>query len=148
MILDHPAFQPFEPILRSIHKKAFTTGIQVLDAKGKTILDIKDDHQLFAKFIRGCHKGYQKAQNKIADVVISLEEHINNNIVSIKSLRSENKMNPTIRELEMQIMTARNRILVLRRMYDAIVFTLFMQRKWIINRLGDYKRSGTKPHRF
>jgi hypothetical protein len=51
---------------------AFTAGLQALASIGRTIEAIKDDPSARSRFLRGCHRGYDRAQQRVGSLVIGL----------------------------------------------------------------------------
>src|SRR3989344_3010366 len=121
----HKDLDDFEPLVRSICKMAFSSGLRELENLGiKNVAELQQrGYRIQEKFTRCCHKGYDKAQRKIAEEIIKL-----------------NKLKKIIYVLD-------NRILVLRRIIDTIAFTLFQGKTWIGRRfrlLDEMKEIDTK----
>ncbi len=133
MILEHESLYPFESLIRSIHTTAFTTGQKYLENNKKTIEDLKKDSSLFKPFIKYCHKGYDKAQKIIAKEVISLYEFKEERLKDLRKAK-ERKKTEEVKNILNIISIVENRILALRRIVDAIVFTLFGYKPWVARR--------------
>lgn len=132
VILDHPELEPFEPLLRKIHTLAFTGGIDALASRGLTMKDIEHDESARKRFIRGCHYGYDRAQQQIASAVIGIENARRSLAAEIRQLRSsrdERIVGALAREHVLS-----NRQLVLRRLADALIFTIVGFNPWIAKR--------------
>ena len=74
--LDHPCLDPFGASLRSIVRTTFTGGLQALATLGVTMEAIKTDARARSRFLRGCHRGYDKAQQHIGSSVLELHRKI------------------------------------------------------------------------
>src|SRR5882672_9213025 len=74
--VDAPGLPPFKPTLQSIVKMAFTAGLQALASRGQKMEAIKTDRTALSVFLRGCHRGYDKAQQRIGLEVIGLQDQI------------------------------------------------------------------------
>lgn len=73
MYFEHPSLEKFEPFLRQVLDMAFTSGIRALESKDMRFSDLKDDETAKKVFIRGCHYGYDKAQQRIGAKVLALD---------------------------------------------------------------------------
>lgn len=67
MHLEHSKLEPFEPVLRSVLAAAFTTGLERLRSDGFRLNDIRDNERARNRFMRACHYGYDKAQQRIGE---------------------------------------------------------------------------------
>ncbi len=134
MLLEHETLPIFEPFIKEIHKIAFTTGQQYLQREGISNLDeLKSKPLVYKPFIRYCHKGYDRAQKIIAKEIIMLYELKKNNEESLKIARNSKKKNEVYSILRL-LNVINNRILVLRRIIDAMAFTLLQAKVWIARR--------------
>ena len=132
MYLSHPDLENFEPFLRDLLDTAFNTGGKYLKDNGITLDDIKlflKDKSQNKEFIKQCHKGYNWAQEKIGNKIISLQE-LKLSLVERKSTASQS----SISEIGTQILIIENRTLVLRRIIDSIGYTLLNRKQWIMRR--------------
>jgi hypothetical protein len=132
MILDLPGLDPFEPLLRKLHTFAFTGGIEALASRGLTMKDIERDQAAHGRFIRGCHQGYDRAQRGIAGALIEWEQARR----TADALLREHRRNRDARAAEalLQERVLRNRMLVLRRLADSLIFTMVGFNPWIVKR--------------
>ena len=131
--VDHPSLPPFEPIIRSIVRMAFTGGLQALASLGVTMEAVKTDPKARSRFLRGCHRGYDKAQQQIGAYLIEMEGRVDALEAESKALRASR--DPARRETELRIRVVRNRQLVLRRLADAILCAITHFDTWVIKRL-------------
>lgn len=133
MKLEHPALQPFESILIPLLDTAFTSGINALEAVGKKIEDIKKSESARRRFIRGCHYGYDKAQRRIATLVMDIENKISTSEQELKLLR--HNRDPSAMHVLGRLKVLKERELVLRRIVDAILITILRFEIWILRRV-------------
>jgi len=141
MILDLPGLDAFEPLLRKLHTFAFTGGIEALASRGLTLKDIERDQAAHGRFIRGCHQGYDRAQRGIAGALIEWEEARR----AAAALLSEHRRNRDARAADalLQERVLANRMLVLRRLADSLIFTMVGFNPWIVKRFMAQKH--TRP---
>ncbi len=132
---DYPGLPPFEPTLRSIIQIAFNGGIKAIQSKGYKFEDIQRSETAKKVFVRGCHYGYDKAQQRIGAAIISLEESIKGEEIAVKEIRRNRKGD--IKEVIERLKALKGRQLILRRIIDTIVYSIIMPDEWIIRRLGD-----------
>src|SRR5205814_1477155 len=132
MILDSHGLDDFEPLLRKLHTFAFTTGIETLAARGLTMKDIERDRAAHSRFIRGCHQGYDRAQRGIAKALIEWQQERR----TAAALVSEHRRNRDARVVDAlrQERVLANRMLVLRRLADSLIFTMVGFNPWIVKR--------------
>lgn len=133
--VDHPALEPFDSELRSIVRMAFTGGLQALASLGRPIDAIKVDERARSKFLRGCHRGYDKAQQRIGALVIELHNRIDAAQVGITELRRQRE-DARRKDVELQVIALGNRQLALRRIADAMLVAIVHSETWIIRRLS------------
>ena len=89
MILEHPKLEPFEPLLKTVMDVALAGGMQQLQSDGFNLGDIETNARARNRFIRGCHRGYDKAQVRIAAEVIGLQKQINSLENLVTELRAK-----------------------------------------------------------
>ncbi len=131
--LDHASLDPFEPQLRSVMRTAFSGGLQALGTLGVTVEAIKTDSKALSRFLRGCHRGYDKAQQYVGSLVIEIQREIAVREVELKEYR-RNK-DPKHAVVQDQITVLRNRQLTLRRIMDTILCLMTRLDTWILRRL-------------
>lgn len=131
--VDAPELPPFKPVLQSILRMAFTAGLQVLESRGQTMEAIKSDQAARSRFIRGCHRGYDKAQQRIGSEVIALQHQIENAEAEAKELRQ--RKDPGGKLVRNRIVVLRNRQLALRRIVDSLLHVITHPDTWILRRL-------------
>ena len=102
MKLGHPDLHTFEQSLRQLTEIAFNSGVKAIESRGFRLEDTKQDETAMRVFIRGCHYGYDKAQEQIGAAVIALEENIKVAKSQIKELRRSRTegVNEILRESE------------------------------------------------
>lgn len=133
MKLDHADLQPFEPILIPLLETAFTSGIKVLESVGKKVEDIKKSESALRRFIRGCHYGYDKAQRRIATLVMDIEDGISSAEQELKLLRLNRDSRAKLVLGRLKVLKERE--LVLRRIVDAILINILHFEMWILRRV-------------
>lgn len=133
MNLDHPELEPFEPELKRLLNIAFRSGIESLHSVGLRLADIERDDSARRRFIRGCHIGYEKAQQRVGQLVIALEAEIRAADGELRCLRRERA--PAAANLLAKVRVLEWRQLVLRRITDGILFSLVGFSPWILRRL-------------
>lgn len=124
----------FEPLLRSIHAMAFSSGLRELRNLRISQEELKTaDVKVKRRYLRCCLKGFNKAQQRIASEVIKLNELKQRKKAELAESRPRGDKS-VILNLEALIDIIDNRILVLRRLLDAVAFTLFDRRTEITRR--------------
>jgi hypothetical protein len=138
MLLEHPGLATFEPLLRKLHTLAFTGGIEALASRGLTMKDIERDQAAHSRFIRGCHQGYDRAQQGIARALIECEQARR----AVAALVSEHRRNRDARAADALLheRVLANRMLVLRRLADSLIFTMVGFNPWIVKRFMAQKQ--------
>lgn len=112
----------------------FTGGLQALASLGVTMQAITTDSRARSRFLRGCHRGYDKAQRQIGVTVIDLQ-------MQMITLSAEMRQHRCDRDgkwinIQTTIDILRNRQLVLRRVADAILCAITRMDTWILKRLA------------
>lgn len=131
--VDTQDLPPFKPTLLSIVKMAFTAGLQALSSRGQTLEAIRKDRIARDRFLRGCHRGYDKAQQRIGAEVLALQQHIEaaeRELARLRQLKDPNRVKTYDR-----ITVLRNRQLALRRIIDAVLHVITNFDTWILRRL-------------
>lgn len=111
---------------------AFTAGLQALASRGQTIEAIKSDRVALSRFLRGCHRGYDKAQQRIGVEVIALQDSIGSKEAELVRLREAK--DPNRSKVQNQVIILRNRQLALRRIVDALLLVITNLDTWILRR--------------
>jgi hypothetical protein len=126
--------EPFAPVLRGVVRTAFTGGLQALAGIGRTIEAIKTDGSARSRFLRGCHYGYDKAQQRIAWLVVDLQHRIDVSKAELAQLRRDRD---AARQTDVQtrLVVLSNRQLALRRVADALLCAITGMEDWILRRL-------------
>src|SRR6266851_6433759 len=133
MILDHPRLAPFSPLLESLLRAAFTSGLDRLRSDGFKMEDIKTNERARRRFMHACHYGYDRAQKRIANEVISLQSQIESSEQQLKRLRIAR--DPAAKSVLFLLRVLKNRQLVLRRIMDGILYTIVGQETWVLRQL-------------
>lgn len=132
-MLDCTELQPFEQTLRRVLFLAFEAGQAYLERTGYRVPDIKVDHRAMSRFIRACHKGYDKAQQAIGALVIDYEHDVRARELEIKDLRRRRDIT-SVRRVLNYCATLRRRQLVLRRVVDALLYLIVSPETWVLRR--------------
>jgi len=133
--VDHAELEPFEPLLSGLMHIAFTSGISSLGSVGFKMADIYQKDKARRRFIRGCHYGYDKAQQRIGAQVIDLEAKIVAAEHEAKQFRRGR--DARVKQVLDRIRVLKNRQLVLRRIMDGILWVIIAPDTWILRRLGE-----------
>lgn len=133
MRLDHPELPPFEPILKPITDLVLASGIRALSSVGCRVNDIKENPQALRRFIRGCHYGYDRGQQKIAKVLLDLDKKFRTAQEELKEKRRERDKEGA-QALAVLSKVIKNRQLILRRLLDTILFGMIKGQGWILKR--------------
>ena len=137
MLLEHPALEPFEPLLKELRPLVFRSGIQALVSKGLLRHEdelrqvIEHSRPAMRRFMRGCHYGYDLAQRKIGAAVLDYEIRSRVVVVQIKDSRRAKNFEEA-KSLTTILECLRNRQLVLRRLIDSILNLMVKGRTWIL----------------
>lgn len=134
MYFEHPSLEKFEPFLRQVLDMAFTSGIRALESKDMRFSDLKDDETPKKVFIRGCHYGYDKAQQRIGAKVLALDSQFRREQERLKELRRQR--NAEAKSVALLLRIIQGRQLVLRRIIDTMVYSIIAPDDWIMRRLG------------
>lgn len=136
MKLDLEEFPPFEPLLLKVCASAFTRGLESLRAMGlpadshESVRQALTSVQAQRRFIRGVHTGYDQAQSIIGFHVVAWERQVRD----IECLRSTKPRSAHV-DLDAKISLLRDRQLVLRRVLDAILFSITGHELQILRRM-------------
>lgn len=133
MILDHPSLEPFEPIMRELFDTAFGNALQGLAISGLRPGDELHTDALFI-FQAACLPGFKQAQDKLGAIVIELENLICS-VTREEAKKRENREIPDAEHCRKLRKVLHNRQLVLRRLIDGMLWTLFLPNKWMLRRL-------------
>jgi hypothetical protein len=134
MKLEHLDLDPFEPLLRQLVDMAFNSGVKALESKGFRFEDIERDETAKRVFIRGCHYGYDKVQERIGTAVIALEKNIKEKENQVKELHRLREKD--VSGIVERIKVLKDRQLILRRIIDTMVYSMLGKEEWVIRRLG------------
>src|SRR5207244_1989754 len=113
---------------------AFNSGVKAIESRGFRFEDIERDQTAKRVFIRGCHYGYDKVQERIGTAVFALERNIKEKENQVKELRRSRKKD--VNGIIERINVLKDRQLVLRRIIDTIVYSMLGEEEWVIRRLG------------
>ena len=131
--VDHPSLEPFGPVIRSVVRIAFTGGLQALASAGRTMDAIRVDPRARNRFLRGCHRGYDKAQERIGALVLQIHDDVDATEAQAAGFRRDKDLRST--EVETRAVVLRNRQLALRRVADALLCAITQLETWILKRL-------------
>lgn len=143
MYFEHPNLEKFEPFLQQVLDIAFTSGIRALESKEMRFSDLKDDETAKKVFIRGCHYGYDKAQQRIGAKVLALDSQYRHEQARLKELRRQR--NDEAKSVALLLRILQGRQLVLRRIIDTMVYSIVAPDDWIMRRLGDDEPRSIDP---
>lgn len=143
--LEHDKLEPFEPILDFLHPLVFEYGIAALQKAGD-LTNPTDVPQVIERstgahrrFIRGCHYGWELAQRRIAELVVSYEEELRKLRDTLKSaLRRRDRDAALAKEDLIECFEARQ--IVLRRLADTILYHQVKLQNWVLRRLSQEYR--------
>jgi hypothetical protein len=136
MKLDLDGFPRFEPLLLKVCHSAFTRGLESLRAMGlaadshAAVRQALTSVQAQRRFIRGVHTGYDQAQSMIGCHVVEWERQVRD----LERLRAT-KPRSAHAELDAQISLLCDRQLVLRRVLDAILFSITGHELQVLRRM-------------
>jgi hypothetical protein len=139
MYLDHPALEPFEPLLNTLHQYVFHAGIDALMERGIIRQDkelpsaIRESPSVLRRFLRGCHYGFDLAQRQIGAKVIEYELQARELRGEIKEFRRR-RAKAEQHSSEKLLACIASRQLVLRRLVDSILQHLVHMEPWILRR--------------
>ena len=150
-MLDHPQLEPFDGVLKPLHRLVFQGGIEALRNAGllgdpsDLIKVISNDPAAFRRFIRGCHYSWDLAQRGISKLIIEYEMYGRKVREAMKeSLRKRDKEQAGKDAKLLGVLKTRQ--LVLRRLADTILYHLIRHENWIMRRLFlDYKIRDIDP---
>ncbi|THJ20633.1 MAG: hypothetical protein CAF45_013830 [Nitrospira sp. CG24E] len=134
MILEHDKLPPFEPLLKRTMELALSSGLKALSSSGLKTEDIKFDEQARSRFVRGCHYGYDKAQQRISATIIELHAQSRLATQSLKLARRNKDKNETSALIQ-YLKVIQNQELVLRRLLDSLLYVLVQGKVWILKRM-------------
>ena len=134
MSLKHPSLEPFEPLLSQVMDLAFRTGINTLHSSGLKMEDINHNSSARNRFMRSCHYGYDRAQQKIGALVSDLQIEIDEKKSELKCLRRVRNKGG-IKVISGLLAVLNGRQLILRRILDTILWSLLQRETWIVKRL-------------
>ena len=143
MNFEHSDLEKFEPFLRQVLDLAFTSGVNALNSKGYQLQDIGIDTTARDVFIRGCHYGYDKAQQRIGAKILTLDSQIRQERERLKDLRRQRDKG--VKTVTTLLRILGDRQLVLRRIIDTIVYTIVAPDDWVMRRLGDNEIRSIDP---
>ena len=150
--MDHDRLEPFEPILDSLLPLVFEYGIAALQKSGditdpaQLVQVIKDGKSAHRRFIRGCHYGWELAQRRIAELVISNEEKLRALRDALKMRRRE-RNREDVAAHETLIRCIELRQIVLRRLADTILYHQLELQNWVLRRLSlEYRIRDIDPN--
>jgi len=112
---------------------AFTAGLQTLAQRGQTLEAIKTDRVALDRFMRDCHRGYDKAQQRIGSEILTLQQQAEDTQAELTRARQLKDSNRA--RIDNRLTALRNRQLALRRIIDALLCVITNFDTWILRRL-------------
>src|ERR1700685_1623539 len=120
MPLEHSSLTPFEPQLMMLLELAFGGGLRSLEAAGFKLGDDLIDLRAREHYRNGLHRSFAQAQNEIGQIVLELERKRRDLERRLRVLRKAR--NPLDTAVEAELAAVTNRLMVLRRLIDAILY--------------------------
>ena len=139
-IIEHEALEPFEPLLKTILEWGFEGGIRALEAAGYKPGDELVDDKAYECFQNGIFLSFAQVQATIGVTYAELIKKDRQLSEEINRLRKAK--NDAFTKLEDQIEAVRNRMAILTRLMDGILWVL-LPKSWIFQHLVFQRRSGT-----
>lgn len=139
MELDFEGFPRFEPLLLKVWTAAFTHGLESLRSMGfaadshDAVRQALISDQARRRFVRSVHTGYDQAQRMIGSHTVEWERQI-------RDLEQKATAGSAYAGLDAKINVLRNRQLVLRRVMDAILFSITGYELQILKRMTLHNR--------
>ncbi len=139
-VIEHQALEPFEPLLKEILEWGFDGGIRALEAAGYKLGDDLVDDKANECFKNGLFRSFAQVQTAIGVTCAELMRKEKQLSEEIRRFRSEKSDART--DIEDQAEAVQNRLAILRRLTDGILWTL-MPGSWIFKHLVFQSHSGT-----
>jgi hypothetical protein len=139
-VLDHPALEPFEPLLKGVLEWGFDGGIRALKAAGYKLGNDLVDDKANECFKEGLFLSYAQIQPVIGMAYAELMRKDKKLSEEIKCLRIEKS--DALADFEEQKEAIKNRLAIFRRLMDGILWVL-IQEPWIFKHLVFQSDSGT-----
>lgn len=131
--LEHPDLDPFEPRIRDLADLAMGALGRLARRKNVPPKELfgSDDPTIIQEIRRECHVAFEEAQQAIGLSVMDLEVRVRAIERAVKDHRRSRRT--VVREIE-HIRVLNHRILVLRRLVDAIAHQMIGMKPWIARR--------------
>jgi len=139
-IVEHPALEPFEPLLKTILEWGFDGGVRALEAAGYKLGDDLVDDKANECFKNGLFLSYSQIQPAVGKTYADLMKKGKQLSEEIKRLRMEKSH--ALADIEEQAEAVQNRMAILTRLMDGILWVL-LPGSWIFEHLVFQSRSGT-----
>jgi hypothetical protein len=139
-VIEHQALEPFEPLLKAILEWGFDGGIRALEAAGYKLGDDLVDDKANECFKNGLFLSFAQVQPAIGVTYAELMRKDKQLSEEIKRLRREKS--DALTDIEEQAEAVRNRLVILRRLMDGILWVL-LPGSWIFQHLVFQSNSGT-----
>ena len=137
--LQHPDLNDFETILNTLFPLVFEGGIAALQTVGiirkpDELMEAIETKSTFRRFIRGCHYGWDEAQHRMSELVISYRQQAQKLGKALKEdRRARNRAEIEKKATVIAILDLRQ--LVLRRLADTILYHQIKFQDWILRRV-------------
>ena len=139
-VIEHKTLEPFEPLLKAILEWGFDGGVRALEAAGYKLGDDLVDDKANECFKNGLFFSFAQAQPAIGVTYAELMRKDKQLSEEIKRLRREKS--DALTDIEEQAEAVRNRLVILRRLMDGILWVL-LPGSWIFRHLVFQSHSGT-----
>jgi hypothetical protein len=139
-IIEHPALEPFEPLLKKILEWGFDGGVRALEAAGYKLGDDLVDDKAHECFNNGLFLSYAQIQPVVGTTCAELMRKDKQLAEEIKCLRRGKS--DALADIEEQAEAVQNRLAILRRLMDGILWVL-LPGSWIFQHLVFQSHSGT-----
>jgi hypothetical protein len=139
-LIEHPALEPFEPLLKEILEWGFDGGVRALEAAGYKLGDDLIDEKANECFKNGLFLSFAQVQPAIGVTCAELirkDKHLSEEIRRLRREKSD-----ALGNIEEQAEAVQNRLAILRRLMDGILWIL-MPGSWIFQHLVFQSNSGT-----
>src|SRR5208282_28408 len=139
-VIEHRALEPFEPLLKAILEWGFDGGIRALEAAGYKLGDDLVNDKAHECFTNGLFLSFAQVQPVVGVTCAELMRKYKQLSEEIKCFRGEKR--DALADIEEQAEAVRNRLAILRRLMDGILWVL-LPGSWIFRHLVFQSGSGT-----
>ncbi len=132
--LEHEELEEFEPLIREIHHDLHAAGVEAFRREGGSLKLIKRSKKARKRFVKLCHRGHARGQNKILEKMIETSDLQDQTETDLKDARRTLNNENEKRYLE-KLNILKNREWALRSLADTLALQAFRDEKWAIRRL-------------